>query len=50
MCKKLLLSLVLLGAAWGSVAQASQAFFGNTAQVVAEADDDDEDKKKKRGS
>jgi hypothetical protein len=52
MTKTLVLSLVLLGSAWGSLAQAAIPAPGQSADpvTIVQADDDDEDKKKKRGS
>jgi hypothetical protein len=51
MSKTLVLSLVLLGSAWGSFAQAASLVFGQASgATIVQADDDEEDKKKKRGS
>ena len=49
MTKTLVLSLVLLGAAWGSLAKASTQIAAQSADPVTIVHDDDDDKKK-RGS
>ena len=49
MTKTLVLSLVLLGSAWGTLAQAATMMAGASADPVTIVHDDDDDKKK-RGS